>query len=253
MFRWIDLYYQLLILHSVHAPRRIPPSRVGPISMRKDVTSRTQVMTAIYEGKQATGWYETAATLGCLKYPLIHKKRQFWSRKSSKITRRRHAEMEGIRQIKAIYPLPCPCKSNHQRLNDLYEMLFRHRGATFGVVHGNLCSSSWRGDAWSCHLESEWISYQRLLPPRGAELEEVKPPTSVLVSSISRWNREIKGANLTYHVRRHGHHGIRLRHICCHHLHHHNEPSQQAEDQFVVSPRSRQIRDHEPALSLCFR
>ena len=27
--------------------------------------------------------------------------------------------------------------------------------------------------------------YQRLLPPRGAELEEVKPPNNVLVSPIS--------------------------------------------------------------------
>lgn len=84
-------------------------------------------------------------------------------------------------------------EKNHQRLNDLYEMLFRYRETSTisEVVHGNLCSSCTEVVS-IVTLGSDGISYQRLLPPRGAELEEVKPPTSDLVSSISRWNRGLR-------------------------------------------------------------
>lgn len=46
----------------------------------------------------------------------------------------------------------------------------------------------WIG-AKTCEVLRKRLSiYQRRLPPRGAALEEVKPPTNVLVSPISGWN-----------------------------------------------------------------
>lgn len=75
-------------------------------------------------------------------------------------------------------PLSQPLTS--ERLNDLYGMLFR-----FDIL------GMWRRDVASRsndEVDRSCVLYQRLLPPRGAELEEVKPPSNVLVSPISRWN-----------------------------------------------------------------
>jgi hypothetical protein len=71
--------------------------------------------------------------------------------------------------------------SDQQRLNDLYEMLCSSNLSTIFDARGN--STGVGCDDMTGVVMG--MLYQRLLPPRGAALEEVKPPNNVLVSPIS--------------------------------------------------------------------